>query len=270
MTKLYVICGHGAGDPGAVGGGKTEADLVRKLAARMKALGGSNVEVLDTSRNWYADGGINSALKSKVGNNPLLELHMDSASASAKGAHVIINGNYAADEYDKKLASALASLLPGRAQSIVGRTDLANPNRAANAGINYRLAEVGFITHDGDRSKVANETDTVARCILNAFGIASGAGWVQDSKGWWYRRSDGSYPKSQWLELDAWYWFDADGYAACFSWREINGKQYFFDANCRMLHSCVVHWGNEDYVLGADGAMIEGSVPLNPNGSIRY
>lgn len=96
------------------------------------------------------------------------------------------------------------------------------------------------------------------------------AGWIKDAKGWWYRYANGSYPKNTWLELDAWYWFDADGYAACFSWREINGKSYFFDANCRMLYSCVVHWGDEDYVLGADGAMLEGSVPLNPNGSIRY
>ena len=51
---LFIIAGHGAGDPGATGNGYTEAERVRALAARIGALGGSNVTIADTSRNWYA------------------------------------------------------------------------------------------------------------------------------------------------------------------------------------------------------------------------
>ena len=40
-------------------------------------------------------------------------------------------------------------------------------------------------------------------------------GWIADVKGWWYRYEDGTYPKSQWLEIDGkWYYFKADGYMA--------------------------------------------------------
>lgn len=39
------------------------------------------------------------------------------------------------------------------------------------------------------------------------------SGWMQDSKGWWYRISGGSYPKNAWKEIDgAWYRFDENGY----------------------------------------------------------
>lgn len=51
MAHLFVIAGHGAGDCGAVGYGYTEAERVRYLAARLAALGGSNVTVADTKRN---------------------------------------------------------------------------------------------------------------------------------------------------------------------------------------------------------------------------
>ena len=36
MPRLYVIAGHGAGDPGACANGATEAERVRALARRMK------------------------------------------------------------------------------------------------------------------------------------------------------------------------------------------------------------------------------------------
>lgn len=175
MTKLYVICGHGAGDPGAVGGGKNEAALVRQLAAHMKALGGSNVEVLDSSKNWYASSLVNSALKKKVGSNPVIELHMDSASASAKGGHVIISAKYSADAWDKALAANIAKMFPGRSESIVKRSDLANINRAAAQGINYRLLECCFISDSADRAKFIAQMDDVAKTILAAFGISTGA-----------------------------------------------------------------------------------------------
>ena len=102
MAKLYIIAGHGAGDPGAVGGGYNEAERVRALASRIKALGGSSVEVLNTARNWYADNGISSL--SLPSSACLLELHMDSASPSARGGHVIINQGFDPDAYDNALA----------------------------------------------------------------------------------------------------------------------------------------------------------------------
>lgn len=241
MAKLYVIAGHGAGDPGAVGNGYNEAERVRALASRMKAIGGSTVEVLDTSRNWYADNGI-SKLSIPSG-SWLIELHLDSAAASAKGGHVIIYGGYKADKYDNALASFIKGMFPGRAQTIVGRKDLANPNRAANRGINYRLLECCFISNKGDMDRFNSRMDELARGILAAFGISGGksAEWVNDSKGWWYRRADGSWPKSQWEKIGGkWYWFDGGGYAVANCCMKINGKWYAFDSSCAMKTSVSV------------------------------
>lgn len=170
-VKLFVITGHGAGDSGACAGGQTEAALVRKLAVRIKALGGSDVQIGDMSVNWYETNGIGKGQCPKGA--MVVELHMDSASPSARGGHVIIKKGFTPDAFDKALASFIGSFMPGRASTIVGRSDLANPNRAASAGVNYRLLECGFITNDSDRAKFMNQMDDLARGILQAAGIGA-------------------------------------------------------------------------------------------------
>ena len=174
MAKLFVIAGHGAGDSGACAHGYTEAERVRALASRIKALGGSNVKVGDTSRNYYADNGISSLNISK--DYCIIELHMDSASASARGGHVIIKSGFEADKYDKALASFIKTMFPGRANTIVKRSDLANPKRAAAKGYNYRLLECCFISNKDDLNKFNSNIDDLARGILEAFDIKAGSG----------------------------------------------------------------------------------------------
>lgn len=180
MARLWIIAGHGNGDPGACAGGYTEAALVRKLAKRIKALGGASVTLLDMSRNWYADGGI-SRLDLPEGAQ-LLELHMDSASASARGGHVIIDADFSADKYDKALAAFIGGMFPGRAKTLVKRNDLGNPNRAQAAGISYRLLECCFISNPTDRKKFISNVDALAKGILSAFGIKAGAAQNAASK----------------------------------------------------------------------------------------
>lgn len=74
-------------------------------------------------------------------------------------------------------------------------------------------------------------------------------GWVKDAKGWWYRNADGSWPANEWayLEWDGkknWYYFGSDGY---------------------MLSSQVLILGKEAFVLGPDGAMMDGKITLCTN-----
>lgn len=170
MPKLFLIAGHGAGDPGACGNGYQEAERVRALAKRIKELAPDQVILGDFGRNYYADGGINSLNVDK--DTMVVELHMDSAGATAKGAHVIIKDGYSPDWFDKALADKLTAYLPGRSNSIVGRSNLANVNRAANRGINYRLVENGFISNAGDVAKF-NDLDKMARIYLEAAGIST-------------------------------------------------------------------------------------------------
>lgn len=172
MAGLFVICGHGAGDPGADGGGYTEAERVRALGRRIKELGGDAVELGDTSRNWYRDGGLNSLKTDK----PVVELHMDASGVpGAHGAHVIIKSGFEPDEYDRALADRLSAMMPGRAEKIVHHSELANVNRAARRGINYRLAENGFIDSPVDLAYFNSHIDDIARAYLAAFGIEPGS-----------------------------------------------------------------------------------------------
>lgn len=167
--RLWVCCGHGAGDSGAVGGGYTEAERVRALGARIKALGGDSVVLMDTTTNWYATRGFDK-LNIPRG-DAVVELHMDAAGAGARGAHVIYNARYTPDAYDVALASKVAALFPGRAKKLSARSDLRNCNICAKRGINYRLVENGFITDATDRAIFNSNIDTLAKIYLDVFGI---------------------------------------------------------------------------------------------------
>lgn len=82
------------------------------------------------------------------------------------------------------------------------------------------------------------------------------SGWVKDNIGWWYRNADGSYPKSCWLKLDSWYWFDDRGYAVT-GWNYINGKWYYFNTDCRMCTGWI-KLENIWYYLSENGDMLDG------------
>lgn len=177
-NKLYVISGHGGStevfttnytDPGACGNGYQEAYQVRLLAKRIKELGGDNVILAPQTKNCYADKGIyNWDIPSDA---QIVELHMDSASASAKGGHVIYKAGSTPDQYDNALATFISGIFPGRSNILVGRSDLQNVNQAYIKGYPYRLIENGFISNAEDAAIFVNRLDDIARGYLEAFGI---------------------------------------------------------------------------------------------------
>lgn len=171
MPHLYVIPGHGSGDPGACANGYSEAERVRALATRIGELGGGGVTLHDFNDDAYRSGALNSL--SIPGDWCVVELHMDSAGSSARGGHVIIKDGFSPDAYDDALAGLMSNIFPGRSNLIVGRSDLANPNRAAARGINYRLVENGFISNARDVSTFNGRMDDIARGYLAAFGIGA-------------------------------------------------------------------------------------------------
>lgn len=173
MAKLFVIAGHGAGDPGACGNGYSEAERVRALAQRMKTIGGNEVMLGDFNRNYYADNGIASLNIPK--DCQIMELHMDSGVATARGGHIVIKGGFAPDKYDIAVANFISQILPGRASKIVGRNDLKNPKVAADRGFGYRLVECGFISNATDVGIFNNKMDDIARGLLGAFDIKGGS-----------------------------------------------------------------------------------------------
>lgn len=112
---------------------------------------------------------------------------------------------------------------------------------------------------------VDNQNDykhwNAAKCadaISSALTGQSVAAWVKDSVGWWYRYADGTYPKSQWLKLDAWYYFNAKGYALSDEWIYYKNKYYNVSNNCQPVGSMMRnHWQGK-YYLRDDGKMAHG------------
>ena len=168
--KLFIIPGHGAGDSGAVGNGYKEAECVRALATKIKEYGGDNVILSDFNLNSYRSNIIGKSLVPK--DCLILELHIDSSkNTKARGGHVIINAKFKADEYDIALANMISDMFPGRAKTIVGRTNIANVRRAAEKGYNYRLLECGFISNTEDIKRFNTRMDKLAKNILGCFKI---------------------------------------------------------------------------------------------------
>ena len=67
--------------------------------------------------------------------------------------------------------------------------------------------------------------------VLGVDRSLSGGQWIQDEKGWWYKRADGSYPKNSWgyeayNGKSYWYYFLDSGYMAT-GWVEVNGSKYY-------------------------------------------
>ena len=84
--------------------------------------------------------------------------------------------------------------------------------------------------------------------------------WKKDSKGWWFRRSDGSYPSNKWEKIeDVWYYFDSDGYCLVSQWFRDGDKWYYLKENGAMATGWV-HVGSEWYYMDSSGAMITGWV----------
>ena len=71
--------------------------------------------------------------------------------------------------------------------------------------------------------------------VLGADRSLSNGAWVKDEKGWWYKRQDGSYPKSTWgyeayNGKSYWYYFLDSGYMAT-GWVDVNGSKYYLFPN---------------------------------------
>lgn len=213
MPKLFIICGHGAYDPGAIGFGYTEAERVRALAAKIKEFGGDNVIVGNTNVNWYKSNTVNNMNIPK--GSLVLELHMDSSTvASAKGGHVVIDADFNPDKYDEALAEFISGILPGRSQRLVKRNNLANLNRAQAADINYRLLECGFISNADDVKIFNTRMDDIAKGILKCFNIEpivkqpvqNNRPWYEEAQKWVkeFGISDGTRPNDSATRAEVW------------------------------------------------------------------
>ena len=117
-------------------------------------------------------------------------------------------------------------------------------------------------------------------------------GWKENATGWWYVRSDGSYPKDKFEKIDdTWYYFDGSGYlledkwkkhsdgkwyyldpsgAMATGWKKIDGKWYYFDSEGAMKTGWVKYKDHWYYLDAKDGDMKSKQFIKSADGSGWY
>ena len=101
--------------------------------------------------------------------------------------------------------------------------------------------------------------------------------WLKDNTGWWYRNTDGTYPRKQWQYIDGnWYHFDQNGYmqtgwlqlgntwyylkpsgAMAIGWEKVGGDWYYLNS-AGVMQTGWLQLGNTWYYLKPSGAMAIG------------
>lgn len=260
--KIAIAGGHSAKAYGAVGY-LDEYKCDRAYVAQLiKALRHAGHTVIDCSNE-------NPTQKS--------ELDEECRRANASGADLFIavhfnsgggtgtecfysSGNATGKKYAEKLSANVAATLGLKNRG----AKTANFYVLRHTNMTAVLLEVCFVDSKVDKAAWDKTSwSALTNAVVSAVTpIKVEMGWVKDSKGWWYRNADGSWPKGKWLKLDAWYYFDGSGYAVT-GWRKINGFWYCFDGNCRMKKDWQLIKNKWYYLHPAkDGKWPEGSAHI--------
>ena len=184
--KLFLIAGHGEGDPGACSIWGQEANYTRELAKLVKTAIGSRMSVTlyDTNKNCYA--------QSKRGNVPAysdydmtVEIHFNAkakADPNGDGRFTGVGGYIHPNNAGRSIARAIVDrvvALGFREWLLDTSTGLLNLNRAQGQGAKYFLLETAFID-DGDDMKFYTArkeifAQAIAQGILDGLGVKSTA-----------------------------------------------------------------------------------------------
>lgn len=200
MSTILNIAGHGTKrngtfDPGATGYVKQGEwryyaesffDLLKKYQPKDK-----NV-VYHTAYNVYDYGNIVNLAKQYGKDTIVIEWHFDATGSSqATGGHVIVYSGFNPDKLDLRLRDGINEMVGVRYshkghKGISGRSNLANVNRTANGGINYRLIELGFGTSPVDSKVMLQQMDKFAKVMSEKIYDVEVKATQQDSMAGYY------------------------------------------------------------------------------------
>ncbi len=185
MAKHLVIAGHGKQrnktfDPGATGIiTKGEHRYVSDdLFPAMKKFLPKNHNVVFFDKYKVSNYGNIVSLAKQYNATQITEIHYDAASASASGGHVIVYSGYSPDKTDLALRDVIKKMVGVRYshkghEGISGRNNLFNVNQTANAGITYRLLELGFGTNAKDAKVLTENVEEYAKELIKVIAGSS-------------------------------------------------------------------------------------------------
>ena len=288
--------GHDNKHGGTSGSGLTEQGLTLKIAnyakAELETYNGVKVYMTRTSASCpYPETGSSGACIEKrvqaaagAGAKIYVSLHLNSGSASANGAEIIIpNSSWKPQlstqgkELAEKILNELAAVgLNKRPTPIYSKDTTVNEKYpdgsisdyysvqicAKEAGIPGIIVEHAFLSNANDVNKfLKTEAGLKKLGVADATGIAKYLGlskgqWVQVGDKWKYL-TNGKYVVNQWMNISGeTYYFDGNGYRVT-GWQTIAGKKYYFMSDGHM-HTGWLSFGSRYYYMMPDGHMHTG------------
>ena len=196
--KVFIIAGHGEGDPGACSVWGHEADYTRELATLVKKAIGTraSVTMYDQNKNCYT--------QSKAGHVPdyakydfTLEVHFNAKAKKdpyGDGSYTGVGGYIHPNNAGRSIARAIIDrvvALGFREWLLDNSTGLLNLNRAQAAGAKYFLLETAFIDDGDDMAWYTDRKGLVAQAvaqgILDGLGISGTASKPEAAEEEYYR-----------------------------------------------------------------------------------
>ena len=80
--------------------------------------------------------------------------------------------------------------------------------------------------------------------------------WIQDETGWWFKKTDGTYPAEAWGLINGrWYYFDVRGYMVTGWFQDKDQKWYYLNQDGSMAASQWILDKGKWYYVTESGAM---------------
>ena len=288
--------GHDNKHGGTSGSGLTEQGLTLKIAnyakAELETYNGVKVYMTRTSASCpYPETGSSGACIEKrvqaaagAGAKIYVSLHLNSGSASANGAEVIIpNTSWKPElstqgkELAQKILDELAAVGLNKRPTPIYSKDTTVGEKypdgsisdyfavqiyAKEKGIPGIIVEHAFLSNANDVNNFLKTEEGLKKLgVADATGIAKYLGlskgqWVQVGDKWKYL-TNGKYVVNQWMNISGeTYYFDGNGYRVT-GWQTIAGKKYYFMSDGHM-HTGWLSFGSRYYYMMPDGYMRTG------------
>ena len=183
---IFLLRGHGNGDPGACANGYTEENLTQIIVDRVvELLKGKDVKVFTNSKtqnNYVTNCLVDHTFNYKFG----YTIHLNSASATATGTEIFVPINEQYVNTESKMCKEIANTLGIPTRGIKSRdynseathlrlekdgrkgTDYYKEIRQSwQNGISHSIIELCFISNPNDVKQLLNNKEKVCRIIAN-------------------------------------------------------------------------------------------------------
>lgn len=143
--------------------------------------------------------------------------------------------------------------------------------------LDYGFANYAALTGSSGGSGVSGPVGNSGQNTGTGTGLTgqASAGWMQDSKGWYYIKADGNRASGEWQTINGReYWFDDNAYMAVGFRQFSNGDWYYFKENSGMAKNSWIEDQGDWFYLGADGVLLRNTTtpdgyPVDENGIWR-